>query len=106
MAWIVLLLAGLLEIGWSVTLKYSQGMTRPGPSLLTLALLSLSFFLLSVAMKHLPLGTAYAVWTGTGAVGTALMGILLFNEPASALRLACIACIVLGIVGLSLTSPS
>ena len=104
MAWIYLLLAGLLEVGWAVGLKYSHGMTRPGPTVVTLLLLGLSFLLLSLSMKSLPLGTAYVIWTGIGSVGTALLGIVLFAEPVSALRLACIACILAGIVGLKLTS--
>lgn len=100
MAWLVLFVAGLLEIGWAIGLKYSEGFTRPLPTAVTLVVAWASFFLLSIAMRSLPVGTAYAVWTGIGAVGTALLGIVLFGEPATAARLACIALIVAGIVGL------
>lgn len=104
MAWITLFLAGLLEVGWAVGLKVSHGMTRPLPTVITLLFLGLSFLLLSLSMKSLPLGTAYAVWTGIGAVGTALLGMVLFAEPVSVTRLACIVCILVGIAGLKLTS--
>ncbi|MFC7334815.1 quaternary ammonium compound efflux SMR transporter SugE [Rhodocista pekingensis] len=100
MAWLVLFVAGILEIGWAIGLKYSEGFTRPLPTVVTLVVAWASFFLLSIAMRSLPVGTAYAVWTGIGAVGTALLGIVLFGEPATAARLACIALIVAGIVGL------
>lgn len=100
MAWIVLFVAGLFEVAWAVGLKYTHGFTRLLPSLLTLALMGVSFLLLSWAMRSLPLGTAYAVWTGIGTVGTAAVGILLLGEPATLWRLACIALIVGGIVGL------
>jgi len=102
MAWAVLFVAGLLEIGWAVGLKYTDGFTRLGPSLGTGAALIGSMALLGVALQTLPLGTAYAVWTGIGTVGTALLGILLFGEPATVLRLLCIALILAGIVGLKL----
>ncbi|ACJ00322.1 quaternary ammonium compound efflux SMR transporter SugE [Rhodospirillum centenum] len=104
MAWLVLFVAGILEIGWAIGLKYSEGFTRPLPTAVTLVVALASFFLLSVAMRSLPVGTAYAVWTGIGAVGTALLGIVLFGEPATAARLACIALIVAGIVGLKVFS--
>lgn len=104
MAWLHLLLAGLLEVGWAVGLKYSHGFTRLGPSLWTLASMAASFALLGLALKSLPLGTAYAVWTGIGTLGTALFGLWLLNEPASALRLASIGLIILGIIGLRLSA--
>ncbi|UFP96177.1 quaternary ammonium compound efflux SMR transporter SugE [Gloeobacter morelensis] len=100
MAWVALIAAGLLEIGWAVGLKYSQGFTRLLPSVLTGISMVLSLGLLGYALKSLPIGTAYAIWTGVGTVGTALLGIWLFGESASALRLACIGLIVAGIVGL------
>lgn len=104
MAWAVLVVAGLLEIGWAVGLKYTEGLTRPVPTALTTGALLASTALLGVALRTLPLGTAYAVWTGIGTLGTAVLGIVLFREPAGAARLACIALIVAGIVGLKLTS--
>lgn len=103
-AWVFLLLAGLLEAVWAVGLKASQGFTRPASSALTLAAMLVSVWLLALAMRVLPVGTAYAVWTGTGAVGAALVGIVLLGEPRTALRLASLALIVVGIVGLKLTS--
>ena len=104
MAWLVLAAAGLLEIGWAIGLKYTDGFTRLVPSVLTLAAMAGSIILLGLALKTLPIGTAYAVWTGIGAVGTALLGIYLFDEPASAARLASIGLIVSGIVGLKLVT--
>jgi quaternary ammonium compound-resistance protein SugE len=104
MAWVFLTVAGLFEIGWAVGLKYTDGFSRPVPSALTVLAMIGSFWLLALALKSIPLGTAYAVWTGIGAVGTAALGILLFAEPASALRLACIGLIVAGILGLKLVS--
>jgi len=101
-AWLVLVAAGLLEIVWAIGLKYADGFTRPTPSLVTLAAAAGSFWLLALAIKVLPVGTAYAAWTGIGAVGTAVLGMVLFGEPATAARLACIAVIVAGIVGLKL----
>src|SRR5690606_6153254 len=100
MAWWVLFLAGLLEIGWAIGLKYTYGFTKLWPSLWTLAAMGLSFAFLSYALKTLPVGTAYAVWTGIGVVGTAILGILLFGEALSILRLVCILLIVTGIAGL------
>jgi len=104
MAWAVLFTAGLLEIGWAIGLKYTEGFTRLLPSVLTLAAMAGSILLLGVALKTLPIGTAYAVWTGIGAVGTAILGIALFGEPATAARLASIGLIVSGIVGLKLVT--
>lgn len=104
MAWGILFLAGLLEIGWAAGLKYTEGFTRLGPTIATAATLVASMALLGVALRTLPLGTAYAVWTGIGTVGTALLGIVLFGEPATAVRLLCIGLIVAGILGLRLAS--
>ena len=104
MAWTVLFAAGLLEVGWAIGLKYTEGFTRLVPSVLTLAAMAASIILLGLALKSLPIGTAYAVWTGIGAVGTAFLGILLFGEPATAARLASIGLIVAGIVGLKLVT--
>lgn len=104
MAWIYLLLAGLTEVAWAVGLKYTHGWTRLWPSLITGSLIVISLVLLSQALKTLPIGTGYAVWTGIGAVGTVIVGILFFNEPRTAMRLACIALILIGIIGLKMTS--
>jgi quaternary ammonium compound-resistance protein SugE len=104
MAWIILFLAGLSEIGWAIGLKYTDGFTRLVPSVLTITCMVVSIGLLGLALKTLPLGTAYAIWTGIGTIGTALLGIMLFGESASALRLGCIGLIVAGIVGLKLVS--
>ncbi|TCS12402.1 quaternary ammonium compound efflux SMR transporter SugE [Caulobacter sp. BK020] len=106
MAWIILFVAGLFEIGWAVGLKFTQGFTRPIPTVLTAVSLVASMGLLGWAVRSLPLGAAYAVWTGVGAVGTAIVGILLFKEPATAGRLVCLALIVSGILGLKLFTPS
>jgi quaternary ammonium compound-resistance protein SugE len=105
MPWIVLVIAGLFEVAWAVGLKYAEGFTRLWPSIGTAVALVLSMALLGVALRTLPLGTAYAVWTGIGTVGTAILGIVLFREPATAARLACIALIVAGIVGLKVLAP-
>ena len=105
MAWFILFIAGLLEISWAVGLKYTEGFTRLWPTVFTAAALVASMFLLGLAVRTLPLGTAYAVWTGIGTVGTALLGIILFGEPATAARLGCIGLIVTGILGLRLVSP-
>jgi quaternary ammonium compound-resistance protein SugE len=105
MSWVVLLVAGLLEVTWAVALKYSAGFTRLWPSVITLAAMGGSVGMLGLALRTLPLGTAYAVWTGIGTVGTALVGMWLLGEPAGALRLLSIALIVAGIVGLKLLSP-
>lgn len=104
MGWLYLLVAGLMEVAWAVGLKYTEGFTRLWPSVLTGAALVVSMLLLAAALRTLPLGTAYAVWTGIGAVGTAALGIVLFGESASAARLACIGLIIAGLVGLKLTS--
>ncbi len=106
MAWILLSLAGLFEIGWAIGLKYTQGFTVLVPSVLTLIAMTVSIVLLGLAVRDLPIGTAYAVWTGIGSVGTAILGIILFGDPATALRLACISMIVAGIVGLKVFSPA
>ena len=106
MAWTVLFIAGLLETGWAIGLKYTEGFTRLWPSVGTVLALVLSVVLLGWAMKTLPVGTAYAVWTGIGAVGTVVLGIVLFHEPATAARLGCVALIVAGILGLKLTSSA
>jgi quaternary ammonium compound-resistance protein SugE len=102
MAWTYLFVAGLFEIGWAIGLKYTAGFTRLLPSALTLASMVLSVILLGLALRSLPVGTGYAVWTGIGTIGTALLGIYLFAEPATALRLGCIGLIVIGIAGLKL----
>lgn len=104
MAWTLLFIAGLFEVAWAIGLKYTEGFTRPWPTLGTVLAMGVSVVLLGVAMKALPVGTAYAVWTGVGAIGTALMGIWLFGEPASAARLACLAMIAGGIIGLKVVS--
>lgn len=105
-AWIMLAGAGLLEIVWAIGLKYADGFTKPVPTAITIAAMVASMYLLAMAARDLPIGTAYAVWTGIGAVGAALLGMMLFNESANVARLACIGLIVVGIVGLKLSSPS
>jgi quaternary ammonium compound-resistance protein SugE len=105
MSWIILVLAGLFEIGWAIGLKYTEGFTRLWPSLATIAAMAVSLGLLGLAMKTLPVGTAYAVWVGVGAVGTAILGIFLLGEPANPGRLLSLALIVAGIIGLKLASP-
>lgn len=104
-AWLMLALAGALEIVWAIGLKYADGFTKPAPSAITLAAMAGSMYLLALSARTLPIGTAYAVWTGIGAVGAALLGMMLFGESANPVRLICIALILLGIVGLKLTSP-
>jgi quaternary ammonium compound-resistance protein SugE len=104
MAWIVLVVAGLCEVGWAIGLKYTDGFTRPWPTVWTIAAMVVSIVLLEWSMKTLPVGTSYAVWTGIGAVGTVILGIFLFGESASAPRLACVGLIVAGIVGLKLVT--
>jgi quaternary ammonium compound-resistance protein SugE len=106
MAWVVLFIAGLFEIGWAVGLKYTAGFTRPLPTLATAVALVLSMTLLGLAVRTLPLGTAYAVWTGIGTIGTVALGVFLFGEQVTPARLFCIALIVAGILGLKLASPS
>jgi quaternary ammonium compound-resistance protein SugE len=106
MNWLILLLAGLLEIAWAIGLKYSEGFTRFWPSFWTLITMVASMALLAIAMKSLPVGTAYAVWVGIGAVGTVVLGIVLFNESADFWRMASVGLIVAGIVGLKLATPN
>jgi quaternary ammonium compound-resistance protein SugE len=105
MAWLILVLAGLFEVGWAIGLKYTDGFTRLWPTLWTAAALVASMVLLGVAMKSLPVGTAYAVWVGVGAVGTVILGIILLDEPMTVARVASIGLIVSGIVGLKLATP-
>ena len=104
MSWVYLFIAGLFEIGWAIGLKYTNGFTRLVPTVLTAISMAVSLGLLGLALKSLPVGTAYAVWTGVGAVGTAILGIYLLNEPATVGRLVCIGLIVAGIVGLKVVS--
>jgi quaternary ammonium compound-resistance protein SugE len=106
MAWTYLFVAGVLEIVWAVGLKYTEGFTKPLPSLITGAAIVASMVFLALALRTIPVGTGYAVWTGIGAVGTAILGIVLFAEPATAARLGCIGLIVAGIVGLKLVTPA
>jgi len=103
MAWVILFVAGLFEMVWAMGLKYSQGFTRPVPSVITLVAMGLSVYLLSIAVKTLPIGTAYAVWTGVGAAGAVILGILLLGEPRSLARLFFVALILVGIIGLRFT---
>ncbi len=102
MEWIMLLIAGIFEISWAIGLKYSHGFTQPVVSVITVICMIASFYFLAIALKNLPLGTAYAVWTGIGTLGTVILGIILFKEPATAIRLFCIALIISGITGLKL----
>ena len=104
MAWVVLVVAGLFECGWAIGLKYTEGFTRAVPSTLTLAAMVISLWLLSIAMKTIPVGTAYAAWTGIGAVGVAILGMILFGESRDVLRLLCLLLIVAGVAGLKLVS--
>ena len=104
MAWIILVAAGLFEVGWAVGLKYTEGFTRPWPTIATVASMVVSLGLLGLALRTLPLGTAYAVWTGIGTVGTVILGIVLMGDSAAPLRLVCLGLIVLGIAGLKLTA--
>ncbi len=106
MNWILLVLAGLCEIAWAIGLKYTEGFTRPLPTVGTISAMLISIWLLGIAMKSLPVGTAYAVWVGIGAVGTAILGIILLNESANPARLVSLGVIVAGIVGLKLTTPT
>ncbi|MCU7795779.1 MAG: quaternary ammonium compound efflux SMR transporter SugE [Candidatus Thiodiazotropha sp. (ex Myrtea spinifera)] len=106
MAWIYLVVAGLFECGWAIGLKYTDGFTRPIPSLLTVSAMAISFWLLSIAMKTIPVGTAYAVWTGIGAVGVAILGMVLLGESRDIMRVICLLLIVSGIVGLKLVSTT
>lgn len=104
MAWVYLIIAGFFEVVWAMGLKYSCGFTRLVPSLITFGGMAISFYLLSLAIKSLPIGTAYAVWTGIGALGTVLLGILLFNEPLNIMRIVFLFLIIAGIIGLKFTS--
>ncbi|MBS1217177.1 MAG: quaternary ammonium compound-resistance protein SugE [Proteobacteria bacterium] len=103
-SWMLLLIAGVLEVVWAIGLKYTVGFTRIVPSVITIAAMIASVWLLALALKGIPVGTGYAVWTGIGAVGTAILGVVLFGEPATALRLACIGLIIAGIFGLKLAA--
>lgn len=103
--WLILIVAGLFEVGWAIGLKYTEGFTRVVPTIATVICMAISLWLLGIAMKSLPVGTAYAVWVGVGAAGTVLLGILLLDEPASALRLASVGLIIAGIAGLKLATP-
>ncbi len=102
MVWITLFIAGLFETGWAIGLKYTEGFTRLWPTVWTVLAMIISLWLLGLAMKHLPVGTAYAVWVGIGAVGTVILGMMLFGEPANAMRIGSIALIIAGIIGLKL----
>lgn len=104
MAWLYLTIAGMLEVVWAIGLKYTEGFTRLTPSLITIVAMVASVWFLALALKTIPVGTGYAIWTGIGAVGTAILGIVLFAEPATAARIGCIALIVAGIFGLKLAS--
>jgi len=104
MEWVILFIAGLFEIAWAIGLKYSQGFTQIMPSVLTILGMIASFYFLALSLKSVPLGTAYAVWTGIGTIGTVILGVILFKEPISAMRIVCIALIVTGITGLKLIS--
>jgi quaternary ammonium compound-resistance protein SugE len=104
-AWAALLAAGLLEVGWALGLKYSDGLTRFWPTAATVVAIALSFGLMALALRSLPFGTAYAMWTGIGAVGSILVGMLLYSEPTDPFRIVCLALIVAGMVGLKLNSP-
>ena len=106
MNWFMVVIAGLFEVGWAIGLKYTDGLTRLWPTVGTVVAMVVSMVLLGFAMKGLPVGTAYAVWVGVGAIGTAILGIVLFNEPANTLRLLSLALILLGIVGLKLATPT
>ncbi|EZI24475.1 MULTISPECIES: quaternary ammonium compound efflux SMR transporter SugE [Pseudomonas] len=104
MSWIILFFAGLFEVGWAVGLKYTDGFSKPLPTVLTIAAMAISLGLLGLAMKELPLGTAYAIWTGVGAVGTVIAGIILFGESMALFRLASVALIICGLIGLKISS--
>lgn len=104
MAWLILIIAGFFEIGWAVAMKYSEGFSKLLPSVLMIVSMAISIYLLSLALKEIPLGTGYAVWTGIGAAGTAILGIFLFKEPAGTARLICVFLIISGIIGLKIFS--
>ena len=105
MNWIILLTAGLFEIAWAIGLKYTEGFTRLWPTVGTLTAMAISVWMLGIAMKTLPVGTAYAIWVGVGAVGTVILGVVLFDEPVNALRIGSVGLIILGLVGLKLATP-
>lgn len=104
MSWIILFFAGLFEVGWAVGLKYTEGFTRPLPTALTVLAMAISLGLLGLAMKNLPLGTAYAIWTGIGAVGTVIAGVILFGESVALMRLGSVALIICGLIGLKMST--
>lgn len=106
MAWVILVIAGLFEVGWAIGLKYTEGFTRLWPTVGTVLAMIISLWLLGIAMKSLPVGTAYAIWVGVGAVGTVILGIVLLGEPANAGRLISVVLIIAGIVGLKLATPA
>ena len=106
MAWTILVLAGLFEVGWAIGLKYTEGFSRLWPTIWTALAMVISLWLLGIAMKSLPIGTAYSIWVGVGAVGTVILGIVLLGEPANASRLISVALIVAGIIGLKLATPA
>lgn len=106
MAWVILFIAGLFETGWPIGLKYTEGFTRTWPTIGTVAAMLISLWLLGIAMKSLPVGTAYTVWVGVGAVGTVILGIVLFGDSAHAARLVSIGLIIAGVIGLKLTTPA
>jgi quaternary ammonium compound-resistance protein SugE len=106
MDWVILVLAGLFEVGWAIGLKYTEGFTRLRPTIWTISAMIISLWLLGIAMKSLPVGTAYSVWVGVGAVGTVILGIVLLGEPANAARLISVALIIAGIIGLKLATPA
>jgi quaternary ammonium compound-resistance protein SugE len=105
MAWVILVVAGLFEVGWAIGLKYTEGFTQLGPTIWTVLAMVISLWLLGIAMRSLPVGTAYSIWVGVGAVGTVILGIVLLGEPANAARLMSVALIIAGIVGLKLATP-
>lgn len=106
MAWLILIIAGLFEVGWAIGLKFTEGFTRLWPSVLTVLAMVISLWLLGLAMKTLPVGTAYGVWVGVGVIGTVIMGIIVFDEPVNAVRVLSLALITAGIVGLKVTTPT
>jgi quaternary ammonium compound-resistance protein SugE len=106
MAWVILVVAGLFEVGWAIGLKYTEGFSRLWPTIWTALAMIISLWLLGVAMKSLPVGTAYSIWVGVGAVGTVILGIVLLEEPANASRLVSVALIMAGIIGLKLATPA
>ncbi len=106
MAWVILVVAGLFEVGWAIGLKYTEGFTRVWPTIWTVLSMAVGLWLLGIAMKSLPVGTAYSVWVGVGAVGTVILGIVLFDDPVNVARLISVALIIAGIVGLKLATPA